>query len=164
MEKVPVRVHPSRFKLRNIMLSKLTTLIIFHSEHYNIERRHAQYVKRQSYIQNWLACDPEYCLPCSCQSCGQATRNICQYTAWLEFAENVTIMPVAICQWHVVWKWLGQISKDIQHLPSDQTIQIWMSSGKLCCEMDQQESEPTCERRCPRVTCVSLLTASTHTQ
>ena len=32
--------------------------------------------KAQRALLDWLASDPEYCLPCSCRSCGQATRNI----------------------------------------------------------------------------------------
>ena len=35
--------------------------------------------KAQRALLDWLASDPEYCLPCSCRSCGQATRNICHY-------------------------------------------------------------------------------------
>ena len=36
-------------------------------------------LRAQRALLDWLASDPEYCLPCSCQSCGQATRTICQH-------------------------------------------------------------------------------------
>ena len=35
--------------------------------------------KAQRALLDWQASDPAYCLPCSCRSCGQATRNICHY-------------------------------------------------------------------------------------
>ena len=36
-------------------------------------------LRAQRALLDWLACDPEYCLPCSCRSCEQATRNICRH-------------------------------------------------------------------------------------
>lgn len=48
-------------------------------------------------------------------------------------------------EWHVVWKWLvqAQTTGDFQHLPSDQTSQIWMSSGRSWWQVDVLESEDT---------------------
>ena len=36
-------------------------------------------LRAQRALLDWLASDPEFCLPSSCQSCGQATRNICRH-------------------------------------------------------------------------------------
>ena len=102
-------------------------------------------LRAQRALLDWLATDPEYCLPCSCQSCGQATRTICQHclVGVCRECDNNTRhnLPVPCCL-------------EMAGSNSDQTIQSWLSSRKLCCQKDQVESEPTCERKCPRVTCV----------
>ena len=36
-------------------------------------------LRAQRALLDWFASDTEYTLPCSCQSCGQATRNICRH-------------------------------------------------------------------------------------
>ena len=38
-----------------------------------------QRLQAQRALQDWLTSDPTHCLPCSCQSCGKATRDICRF-------------------------------------------------------------------------------------
>ena len=58
-------------------------------------------LRAQRALLDWLACDPEYCLPCSCQSSGQATRNIrqdCLVGVCRECDDNTRRnLPVACC-------------------------------------------------------------------